>query len=93
MNQLQSLKDRIKSNIQVKVQSTEPWHNEPWECCLFTERNEWPSWIVMYGQTPEKAIERMHGYLNGKVSDHANSKRPPRLFLKEVQCESQTIRS
>jgi hypothetical protein len=93
MNQLQSLKDRIKSNIQVKVQSTEPWQNEPWECCLFTERNEWPCWIVMRAATPDEAMERMHGYLDGRIPDHANSQRPPKAFLKEVQYEPQIIGS
>ena len=54
-----------------------------WRCVLAMEKNVYPYWMSYSGPTPDVAVGKLLGYLDGTVPDHAADPRPPAAWLKK----------
>lgn len=78
---LETLRARVKPEIQVSVESAEAWEEKLWHASISTPRNEWPHWFRFEGDTPANAIKGVLAFLDGKEPDHCSNPRPPAAFL------------
>jgi len=52
-----------------------------WKAGVKTKHNNFPYWIEFGGSSPNEAVDKLLGFFDGSVPDHANIQREPEDFL------------
>lgn len=79
MKRLTAIQSRLQENCRLKIEAA---GRGKWSATISTELNHYPFWLSYSGDSPDEALDKIEGFLAGKVKDHARHPRDPKAYLR-----------